>query len=137
MGGGWKWLRMASACGECAQLAIDTSHHSRATGPLQEGRPTTTELPCRGREEGSRPRARSYPVKVVGHAWLYWQPKLGVVGTSRPSSFCPLSPRPRRNLHHISSKAGWLRRWCATLACSAARLFGVSLLDWRLVAGTG
>ena len=81
--------------------------------PLQEGPPTTTELHCRGREEGRRPRTRSCPAKVVGHAWLYWQPKLVVVGASKPRSFCPLSPRPRRNRHHISSKAGWRLRGCA------------------------
>ena len=57
-----------------AQLAIDTtlvSPLSRATGQLQEGPPTTTELHCRGREEGRRPRTRSCPEKVVGHTWLY------------------------------------------------------------------
>ena len=96
-----------------AQLTIDTSHLSRATGPLHEGPPTTTELHCRGREEGRRPRTWSCMAKVVGYAWLYWQPKLGVVGASRPRSFCPLLPRPRRNRHHISSKAGWRLRGCA------------------------
>ena len=38
---------------------------------------------------------------------------------------------------HISSKAGWLRRWSATLACSAARSFAVSVLDRRPVPETG
>ena len=34
-------------------------------------------------------------------------------------------------------EAAWLRRWSATLACSAARSFAVSLLDRRPVPGTG
>ena len=34
-------------------------------------------------------------------------------------------------------EAAWLRRWSATLACSAARSFAVSLLDPRPVPGTG
>ena len=33
-------------------------------------------------------------------------------------------------------EAAWLRRWSATLACSAARSFAVSLLDQRPVPGT-
>ena len=51
-----------------AQLAIDTTLVSplSPTGQLQEGPPTTTELHCRGREEGRRPRTRTCPEKVVG-----------------------------------------------------------------------
>ena len=29
------------------------------------------------------------------------------------AQFCPHSPRPRRNRHHISSRAGWRLRGCA------------------------
>ena len=96
-----------------AQLEIDTTLVSPLSRDWSASRRAANHDGVARGEEGRRTRTPSCPGKVVGHAWLCWRPKLGVIGASRPRNLCHLSSKPRRNRHHTSSEAGCRLRGCA------------------------
>ena len=137
--GGWKWVVDGLTLWHGAQLAIDTT----LVSPLRRdgtARRRAANHDGAALEEARQRKERTCPELSGdgGRARLVvLAAEVGGRWSHETAEFLCALAKARAQHCCCRAQAAWLRRWSAMLACSAARSFSLSLLDYRPVPSTG